>query len=228
MKKQSLYFLLLIFIVLVGFNSCTIKKRLYQPGYHVEWHKINKETKLNQGNIALLPNDKDSMPDVVYESQETIVEELNNSESTQEFETVYASNDENTTNIEIVNSSKHKKTFTNNSKTVASELYKSSIKEETIKSYNLTNGAAKVHWIAIAGFASGILSIFLLIFFAKIFLAILFGIVGLIFSIIALRIIERNPDKFVGKALAISGLICSIITVSGFILFYLFLFMILL
>jgi hypothetical protein len=241
MKKQSLYFLLLIIIVLVGFNSCTIKKRLYQPGYHVEWHKIKKDNKLNQGNVALAQNDIDSEAEVASEYQEDNIEDSNNSEITQEFEPVYASNDENTNNIEIINSSKQKNTFSDNSKNVPSEICKPSLarifnpsdcntKGTDFKSAPArgTNEAGKVQWTAIAGFASGLLSIFLLIFFAELMLSVLFGIVAIIFSIIALRIINKNPDKFVGKALAISGLICGIITVSGFILFYLFLLMILL
>ena len=44
MKNKSYYLALSILLASIGFNSCTIKKRLYQPGYHVQWNKTVKET----------------------------------------------------------------------------------------------------------------------------------------------------------------------------------------
>ena len=43
MKNRSWYLVLSILCVSISFNSCTIKKRLYQPGYHVQWNKTVKE-----------------------------------------------------------------------------------------------------------------------------------------------------------------------------------------
>src|SRR3990167_4643788 len=67
-------FLLLVGIVLIFLSSCTIEKRLYSPGYHVEWKKHHRITNQNE-----LPNvrmeDKSSSEYGVRNSE--LVEEKN-------------------------------------------------------------------------------------------------------------------------------------------------------
>jgi hypothetical protein len=216
MKKQSFYFFLLLLIVLVGFNSCTIKKRLYQPGYQVEWHKINKETKPNPSNEALASNDMDNKDESVFENQEIIADESNQTEIIQEDEPVYASNDENANNIEIINSTKHKNTFTTNSKKVTFEIYKSGIRERTIKSPVLNKQEKEIHNAAIIGIVFCILGYGMVAIISLgpslgflvlcMLLSAAFMLLGFIFSYLALSEIKSNPMEYRGSILAKVGL----------------------
>jgi asparagine N-glycosylation enzyme membrane subunit Stt3 len=65
----------------------------------------------------------------------------------------------------------------------------------------------KTHWAAIAGFMSSLASLFIA--------GIPLGVLGFVFSFIALRNIYRNPSKYSGKVAAIIGLFLGIIGIFG-------------
>lgn len=67
--------------------------------------------------------------------------------------------------------------------------------------------AKKTHWAAIAGFMSSLASLFIA--------GIPLGVLGFVFSFIALRNIYRNPSKYSGKVVAIIGLFLGIIGIFG-------------
>ena len=70
---------------------------------------------------------------------------------------------------------------------------------------------AKTDGMAIAGFITGLVSLFLF--------GIILGPLGIIFSAIALKRIKRNPEKRKGRGLAIAGLILGICGVIGWAIY---------
>jgi hypothetical protein len=207
MKKQLFFFLLLVASLIVGFNSCTLKKRLYQPGYHVEWHKINNETDPHSKNKSLTLTEEHGKEKNINENQETIVNESYQTMIISDFEQVYASNDEKVSNVEIANSNKQNGTRSDLIKKVTPENNESIMNEKTINSSNLTKEERKIHWAAIVGF---FLSLFVLCLFSiSVFAAILFALAGLMFSGFGLEKILAYPENYRGKWLAIAGVIIS-------------------
>jgi uncharacterized membrane protein len=227
MKKQLLYFSILFSIVLLGFNSCTIKKRLYEPGYHVEWNKTIKETKPNQKDVTFASENIVDEEKIVSVNQEDIIVEYNQTEITQEFEQVYASNDENTNYNEIINSKQQKITFTTNMEASESGVSASVKKEKKIKPSELTKGSKKIHRVAILGLVLSILSV---VFFAYfMWLGFFCSIAGFIISKIVLNKIKSNPEKYTKtRKIALIGLIISSITAICKILLFSFVMLILL
>lgn len=67
--------------------------------------------------------------------------------------------------------------------------------------------AKKTHWAAIAGFMSSLASLFIA--------GIPLGVLGFVFSFIALRNIYRHPSIYSGKVAAIIGLFLGIIGIFG-------------
>lgn len=212
MKKQLLNFSILILIVLFGFNSCTIKKRSYQPGYYTDWNNVTKKSKTNPENLSKQQQEK-----FVVENNVDEFEDFNQREIIQEYEPVYASSDENN-KIEITNPTNQKNSFSTNTKRSTTETYQPAIIEKPKKSLDLINGDTELHWAAIAGFGSSILAwasmigwislqsflILSLIFFYG---SMLFSISAIIISIIAIKRIKANPEKYKGKEIAIAGLV---------------------
>jgi hypothetical protein len=62
-----------------------------------------------------------------------------------------------------------------------------------------------VHWAAIVGMITGILSL--------IILPVFFGLCGIIFSAIALSAIRNEPDQYKGRGMAVAGLTCGVIAI---------------
>lgn len=223
MKKLSFPLFLFIIIIIVGFNSCTIKKRLYQPGYHVEWHKINKESKTTQGKESLLSNDL-SIEEIDVKNQENIIEEPNHADDAQEFEPVYASNDENINNTEFVTAFSQERPFKTYNKKETTICHESKNKEKNIKISYLTKAErpGKIHWTAILGLSLCVLSLALvflpalpsanlgLLIFSMLG-TFIFITAGFIFSLIALYVILKNPEIYKGIGLAIAGIIIGLL-----------------
>ncbi|WP_282779875.1 DUF4190 domain-containing protein [Phaeodactylibacter xiamenensis] len=66
---------------------------------------------------------------------------------------------------------------------------------------------AEIDGLAIAGFVTGLVGIFIL--------GIILGTLGIVFSAIALSRIKKEPEVRTGKGLAIAGLVLGIISVLG-------------
>ncbi len=219
MRKQFLYFTILLSTVLIGFNSCTIKKRLYEPGYHIDWNKKNKNTELFTKKETLQSNAINYNEEVFVDNHRDIIEESNQAEKNQEFESVYASSDVQADNIDITNS---------NSKKVATPKY--SVTHEKSKTpHKLRNQTRTEYQTAKIGFILSILALitpfvgylFPTMMFVQISILILsfgFAVAGLIVCIIAIKRMQKT-DKWEGKKLAEAGKIISGVLIFIAILF---------
>ena len=219
MKKPSFYFPLLILIVLVGFNSCTIEKRSYQPGYHVDWHNANRKSKTNT-EIELNKSQEAVYEEkIVVENNVEKIKDFIQPDNSQEIEPVFASNDENSNNIEIIKITNQKKTVSSNIRKEELESYESLIKKKTTKSSETINTNRKVHWAAILGLILCIIGLGLglliildfipslgFLIFCMLYSTIFINAGGF-FSLIALYVILKNPEEYRGIWLIIANII---------------------
>jgi len=221
MRKQYFNFLVLIVIVVAGFGSCTVKKRLYQPGYYVEWHKPSKEIKSLQSNDSQILNTSENDEKIVIDDKESIAEKTVQPEINTDFELAYASNDEDLTQIEIVNSGQKENRFNTTAKSIISEKSVTGKKEKKLKPSDINGKYGQAFWPAKVGLILGILawlaivgiflntsSLALVILLS--WLCVLLFVGGAIFSAVALVFTIIKPEKFKGKRLAIAALVVSL------------------
>lgn len=90
---------------------------------------------------------------------------------------------------------------------LALPFVKKKLKKNTGLSGRQALEQAKTDGFAIAGFVTGLVSLFLFGF--------ILGVVGIVFSAIALGRIKREPETRTGKGFAIAGLILGIVGVIG-------------
>jgi hypothetical protein len=217
MKKHIFYFLLSFLIVLLGINSCTVKKRLYQPGYYVEWHKANKELKPQPVSAESESSEIEEGDETVVRAQNCNSENIYLSENSHDDETVYASNDLNHNNLEIVYSQSQNHIIKVSSEKLVSGFYESVKREKPNDSKKDTEKTGKIHWMAIAGPSTIVLhGLVYLISFALLFpfptILWLVTLAGLVISIMALVEIINHPETYRGKLYAILGIALNPIT----------------
>jgi len=208
-KKTSI---LLIAITSIAFmSSCTMQKRLYLPGYNVEWNKSgNSEEKVNIAS------------NVSSASQEQTTD--NNSLSTGNTDNILT--EENLTasidnsDIIISNNSKIQKSFTKgilNSNKQKSKINKFSL-NKSYKNSEITNAKPAgegegTNGLAIASLIFGIAGIVLLFVpeIAVVVAALIASILAIIFGFIGL-------GKSKGKGFAIAGLVLGFIGIAIWLL----------
>jgi cation transport ATPase len=232
MKKQLFYSSILVLFVIIGFNSCTIEKRSYQPGYYVDWHNLNRKSKTNPENLPEQGQKTVYDEMIVVETTNDKIDEFNQPITNQEIEPFYASNDENANRLEITNTTKQKSTSTYNTQKVDIKINKSGITKKTISSDKANNESKKLHWKAIIGFVFSILSWAIILSFFFLFnfnavmlmflifgISLISGIAGVYFSDIAIDDISKYPEKYRGEILAKAGLGIGLVLVSIFMLY---------
>ncbi|HNQ68619.1 MAG TPA: DUF4190 domain-containing protein [Bacteroidales bacterium] len=217
MQKHRFYFLLLVLIVLIGINSCTVKKRLYQPGYYVEWNKANKDSKHRPVIAESESNQKEKRNETVTKAQNCNSENICLSENAPDDETVFASNDLSNHNLEIVYSQSQNHIIKISSEKLVLGFYGSVKREKPNDSKKDTEKTGKIHWMAIAGPSTIVLHglVYLITFVFRFpFPPILWlvTLAGLVISIIALVEIINHPETYRGKIYAILGIALNPIT----------------
>jgi hypothetical protein len=105
MKKPKYIFLFFAVIIVVSFNSCTIEKRSYQPGYYVDWHNSNTRSKISSSVESLECNDYEDKEIGIIENGEgkkneninytdSKIRDFNQPEVDQDFEPIFALNNQ--------------------------------------------------------------------------------------------------------------------------------------
>ncbi|MDD3741568.1 MAG: hypothetical protein PHH30_10025, partial [Bacteroidales bacterium] len=194
-----------------GINSCTVKKRLYQPGYYVEWNKKNKELKHQTVKAEIKSNEEEGSNEAVAEDQNCNIGDTYLLENTPNDEMVYASNDLSNNNLEIVKSKSQNHTLHISSEKLLSGFYKSAIGEKSFKSKDVVDKTKDLDWTAIAGPSASafywVLYLITFVFrFPVPFILWLVALSGLVISIIALVKIIKYPETYRGKLYAILGI----------------------
>ncbi len=245
MKDQGILQLVLITtVILIGFNSCTVKKRLYQPGYHVEWHNSNKKHKTQQKSDKHIHHDKGENQVAAYENSDNASYKTKPIKIPQESESSYASNDENMDNLEIIRSSKEKPSFFTESTQATPDTNKYVVDKDNPDSEKSSKTKKDTHWTATGGYILSLFSLILTsilgitgviplsllgllttalpfgLFAALIAIALLFllGILGIILSLIGMKRIKANSEDYKvakkGFKLGIISIIISVILVT--------------
>lgn len=206
--KDRIYITFIIVIAVAAISSCTIEKRLYQRGYHVEWNGRNRELKHNFGKDASVNSENTNSVSNIIEDKEVENNFVNQTELAQSDEPIFASGDEISTNFEIVEMA--------NDKSISLILNKNPLKSKISNTVNLkkpnqkTDEEPKYHWQAIAGFSLGILSWFSALVTGVYLLSFLFAVMivtGMVFSILAIIKINKSPEIYRGKTFALFGII---------------------
>jgi hypothetical protein len=213
--KNQLFFGLALILVL---SSCTMEKRMYMPGYHVEWnkskHHADKSELTNINNTKL----SEQIPTIIIGESLTITNTETDEFANTEVENSLSASAENNPvilpfkklvplqeNTQQKNEFKHSKNKVFFKKKEANKLI---VDEKSVNN--------QISGFAIAGFVCSILGFFLLLLVGWPFLL---GTLGVIFSALALGEI-KNKNKS-GKGFAIAGLIVGILDI---ILFWLLVF----
>ena len=209
MLKIKFYFFTLLFLVLC-FSSCTMEKRIYSSGFHIEWNSNNRIlVKKKSENIngrhkkqkKLEPPEQSNTPN--YNSNEemdlTVTASLDN-------ESIVLVNRE-TINLATIQDSK-----SNKQEISINSSIKSDIKNETIKIPKDSDPVPEANTLSLVSFISAILSIIALITFSSALvggIGILLAIISLPLGAIAIRQFRRNPEKYRNK-----GLVTTLLTVK--------------
>ncbi|MFN6076140.1 MAG: hypothetical protein ACK46Y_11280 [Fluviicola sp.] len=191
---QSSLKILFFFILIICFsNSCTIQKRLFSPGYSIEWK--GKKTQPNKTIHSVYYKDEST--------ESSILKEVN-----PEIELVKI---DSLAKDEIIVNSKFIKPQTNNKthRTFTSVLTKSSTTKHIKNEVNREDEPFKNKPFAPeSGLASLIFSVisiigwFLFVSNATFFtfaVVIGFGLLGIILGAVAIKDHKRNPDKYLRK-----------------------------
>lgn len=230
---------LLCILILLLSQSCSIQKRRYTGGFHIEWH--------NEKNIHDVAEDKAIQPsnDPIHEPRSSsdnlkVVSEHNHDSLSQTAPVLCARSQEK------VQNKKHQKWPLKIDKTRAtpSLLSESTINQESIQIPKEHEGARSSLRMMLLSYLLGIITIALFIYIALFFyvhiggyIALILGFLAFVFSFILAMIasvkamysvwdIGRSPEFYTNKWQAILAIILGVFYLSFLYLIPLFIFMI--
>jgi hypothetical protein len=204
--KKSVLLLYTTLSVLFVLSSCSVHKRVYRDGYHVEWNHKKNEVKQDL-----------SSPDI----SESVAEAGDIAEPVEDPVNGIAAEEENP-----VTASAEEKPVIEKKKSFISRIIKDDTPEEEAliisgsKSAAFKSGFKKglmlmlpvqdgdMSRMAVASFILGILSLF------AYYGAFVLGVLAIIFGAIAIKRIRNSGGSLRGNTLAWIGLICGIISIA--------------
>ena len=203
MKSLKITNLLLIATVLFINYSCSVEKKLYSHGYYVKWHHSSKNMKAhNSHTYAKSPNKiskvtpKQKLPTLAFNDDEFSV--LHKSESGVIITQIVDESDESLLQV-------------------SAEPAKPKLRyKEVIKGVQMANnlannvipveGGQRTHGLAVAGFVLALAA-----WIMPLNLALILLLLGVIFAIIALVKISKNPEVYKGSGLAIAAFVIALV-----------------
>lgn len=208
--KQLSFIGLAIMLVL---TSCTMEKRVYMSGYHIEWkkskHKPDRQELANHDNAKQTEQNQT----VTVEQSEAATNTVDNSfVPTVTEDNITASVDNQQT---ILPQKEKNNLFSSHKvKTVDEEKQnKPSFKSEFKKGAKIILANAdepRTNGMALTGFICSLVGLFLF--------GLILGVLAIIFSAIGLGEINKDKTKWKGKGLAIAGLIIGIVDIVGWLI----------
>jgi hypothetical protein len=213
----------LLTLILSIFASCSttsdvvsnkiIQKRKYTKGFNIKSQNYNNQKLALKDKISSVYNSEESTEnsdnintDLVFASKEGVVIEqtIANQSLRTEFKNL---------NSLLIKEKKSTKTIKSVNPVLLKDLKKEfkAHKKESKKNLKNTNNLEsddeepKVHWAALTGMICGILGLLVTPF--------LFATLGIIFGGIGLSKIKKNPEKYKGKGMAVTGLVTGIVAI---------------
>ena len=203
MLKIKFYFFTLLFLSLC-FSSCTMEKRIYSSGFHIEWNSNNRNLVKKKSEHHTNGRHKKLKKMGPLEQSNTP-----NYNSNEEMDlTVTASLDDKSIvliNREIINLATIQDSKSNKQEISINSSIKSDIKNETIKIPKDSDPVQEANTLSLLSFIFAMLSIVFISIGG--FAAFLLALIALPLGAIALRQFRRNPEKYKNKWLAIAGVI---------------------
>lgn len=210
MKKIQIYLVLLISLFFS--QSCTIQKRIDRKGFSIDWNSKNKNSELGRLNNEKTNESFDENLVILSEDQNlSIIESENANQLEQTFLDVDNTIDGNTSKVTIQNEQKEVEVDDNNSLTGKILLTDATINNESVPitdKENETNDDVKTSGFAIAALVCGILALF-----TTLIGSIILATLAVVFGLIAINKISKNPTKFKGKGMAWAGYIIGLVAV---------------
>jgi hypothetical protein len=221
MKSITRLFLI-VMTISFAFSSCSMEKRLYSSGYHFDWNFGKSKSSKNKFAGHNYHKNSEKVLQSIGEQKETeIIASI-------EDETIFVDNRNDPKNNLLISFNNKKEIKfstprTNNplaaEKSIDANRSLDKKHQQTLAT--LPNSLSsteepKINGMALAGFICSIVGLILLLATGWPFLL---GTLGTIFSIIGLKKIRSEPDKWKGRGFAIAGLIVGIVAI---ILFWLY------
>jgi len=210
MKNIRICLILLISLFLA--QSCTIQKRIDKKGFSLNWNSKNKNSEL--GRLNKLKSDESFNENLVTLSEDqnlSIIESENANQLEQTLLDVDYTTDGNTSKKTIQNEQKVVEVDDNNSLTGKILITDAKINNESAPitdKENETNDDVKTSGFAIAALVCGILALF-----TTLIGSIILATLAVVFGLIAINKISKNPTKFKGKGMAWAGYIIGLVAV---------------
>jgi hypothetical protein len=210
MKNIRICLILLISLFLA--QSCTIQKRIDKKGFSLNWNSKNKNSEL--GRLNKLKTDESFNENLVTLSEDqnlSIIESENANQLEQTLLDVDYTTDGNTSKKTIQNEQKVVEVDDNNSLTGKILITDAKINNESAPitdKENETNDDVKTSGFAIAALVCGILALF-----TTLIGSIILATLAVVFGLIAINKISKNPTKFKGKGMAWAGYIIGLVAV---------------
>jgi hypothetical protein len=195
-------------VLTISLGSCSLEKRVYRSGLHIETLSKTKSAKTNKEIIDLahisdnkkslkpLEHNQIQLPDSNFlNNQVNLTASID--EKSSFLPKTLENADESEDNLQTIHGSEI------NFKTLLRNLKKLPNRKANLTADRKPNGQA------VAGFTLSLVGFFIFGFL---------GILAIIFSSIGLRKTIKEPDVWNGKGLAVAGLIIGIIDVVGWLL----------
>ncbi|MBT8194955.1 MAG: DUF4190 domain-containing protein [Bacteroidia bacterium] len=197
--KTIIYISFIGLCITLLLSSCTVEKRLYSSGYHIEWFtgiKKAEKNKIPNSVQALVINDTSKVTE-----SDAIQASINNPENV----TASASTDHSPL-LNLPNVTQNKWHNNNSSKVINTK--------GTSTIISLGNRVAetepKLNWKALVSFIVGFAIIILAftgINSTVIAVSVILGLISVVFGIIGLNQINKYPNKWNGRFFAMAGIV---------------------
>jgi len=210
MKKIVLISYTALFLVLL-MSSCSVNKRVYRNGYHIEWNRSGNEAKTHPAPaepsepVAVTTPEEITTPAPAVESDVAAIEEPAETATASAEATTPAVKKKEGMLSRIIREDTPEEEMKINSGSKAA-AFKSGFK----KGLKVLMPDAESHTLhlAIASFVLGIVSLF------AYYGAFVLGLLAIIFGIISIRKIRNSGGTYRGNTFAWIGLICGIIAIA--------------
>jgi hypothetical protein len=210
MKKTILF--IGLGLIMTTFNSCTIQKRIDRKGFSLDWNSKNKNSELGRlNNLKTNESFNENLVILSEDQSSSIIESKHVHQLEQTFLDVDNTIDGNTSKKTIQNEQKVVEADDNNSLTGKILLTDATINNESAQITNKekeTNDEVKTSGFAIAALVCGILALF-----STLIGSIILATLAVVFGLIAINKISKNPTKFKGKGMAWAGYIIGLVAV---------------